>query len=232
VVRKFRFSSKAEVLEDAHRASAFTRKQRFRCAVIRWSRFVRAGQSGHGVELEGRKTMKKKCDQAEAVDPVEALRLEYEYVRGENMRLRDGRGDLTRQLGPLPIGAAIVAGLVTGFTTEANENWWLWAALIVFAVMVVVSILYSSMKPYRVLREEVESRPRSQSSPADWYRAAIALEKDIYGSRYPWRQRLFPAPLKAAGLQDGYDRERSGLFIVQALFAIVVVLLIISRVTG
>jgi hypothetical protein len=31
-------------------------------------------------------------------------------------------------------------------------------------------------------------------------------------------------------LQDGYDRERSGLFIVQGLFALVVILLILSRV--
>jgi hypothetical protein len=170
-------------------------------------------------------------DAAEVRDP-EALRLEYEYVRSENLRLRDGRAAITRQLGPLPISAAIVAGLVTGFTSKAHENAFLWLALLVFVVLVLVSIKYAGMKPYRVLRNDKEERfPRSTQSKVKWYENAIALEKKIYGESYErkgFQSRLPSADV--ANLQDGYDRERSGLFIVQALFAIVVVFLIISRV--
>jgi hypothetical protein len=168
-------------------------------------------------------------------DEVDALKLEYDYVRAENLRLRDGRATITSRLGPLPIGAAVVAGLVTGFTTETRENVWLWLALAVFFALVIVSILYSSMKPYRVIRHEKETKgavpARSKSSPREWYKAAIALEEEIYGkpnSDTGIRRHLPAAEIN--GLQDGYDRERSGLFIVQFLFAVVIVLLIVSRI--
>jgi hypothetical protein len=55
-------------------------------------------------------------------DHAAALKLEYEYLREESIRLREGRASLTRQLGPLPIGAAIVAGLVTGFTSDVRGD--------------------------------------------------------------------------------------------------------------
>ena len=170
-------------------------------------------------------------DAAEVQDP-EALRLEYEYVRSENLRLRDGRAALTRQLGPLPISAAIVAGLVTGFTSTVHQNAFLWLALFFFVVLVLVSIKYAGMKPYRVLRNDKEERfPRSSQSRAEWYENAIALEKEIYGESYQRKglQSRLPSS-DVANLQDGYDRERSGLFIVQGLFALVVVFLIVSRV--
>lgn len=164
---------------------------------------------------------------------TEALRLEYEYIRNENLRLRDGRASLTRQLGPLPISAAIVAGLVTGFTSTVHKNAFLWLALLVFVTLVVVSIVYAGMKPYRVLRHEKEAFfPRSTQSPAWWYENAIALEEAIYGepSQAKGLRSHLPSS-KVRGLQDGYDRERSGLFIVQGLFAVVVILLIVSRVS-
>jgi hypothetical protein len=161
---------------------------------------------------------------------VDALRLEYEYVRGENLRLRDGRGKLTRQLGPLPISAAIVAGLVTGLAGEVDGDAYLVSALILFGALVVISILYSSMKPYRALRREAE-KPRSTESPEEWYREAIALENVIYGKPAGKGVRAYLPRFKVDSLQEGYDRERTGVFIVQLLFAAVIVLLIVSRVT-
>ena len=165
-------------------------------------------------------------------DRTEALRLEYEYIRNENLRLRDGRASLTRQLGPLPISAAIVAGLVTGFTSEVHENAFLWLALVIFVVLVVVSILYAGMKPYRVLRHDKEAAfPRSTQSPAGWYENAIRMEEAIYGEPHQGKGLRSHLPSSdVRDLQDGYDRERSGLFIVQGLFALVVILLIVSRV--
>jgi hypothetical protein len=166
-------------------------------------------------------------------DRVEALRLEYEYVRAENIRLRDGRASLTRQLGPLPISAAIVAGLVTGFTETAQNDVVLLIALALFGVLVLISILYSNARPYRILRGEKERDfPRSTDSPQRWYESAIDLEKAIYGR--PSDDTGLRAHLpkrKIESLQDGYDRERSGLFVVQGLFAVVIVLLIVSGVT-
>jgi hypothetical protein len=165
------------------------------------------------------------------LDRVEALKLEYEFVRGENIRLRDGRGKLTRQLGPLPISAAIVAGLVTGLAGKVDANAFLWAALIVFGALVVISILYSSMKPYRVLRSDKEvEKPDALESPARWYEHGIALEKAIYGEPAGGLLAWLPS-FKVESLQEGYDRERWGLFIVQSLFAVVIILLILSRVT-
>jgi hypothetical protein len=165
------------------------------------------------------------------LDRIEALKLEYELVRGENIRLRDGRGKLTRQLGPLPISAAIVAGLVTGLAGEVDADAFLWAALIVFGALVIISILYSSMKPYRVLRSDKEVEdPDTQESPARWYEHGIALEKAIYGEPAGGLLAWLPS-FKVESLQEGYDRERWGLFIVQFLFAVVIILLILSRVT-
>jgi hypothetical protein len=159
--------------------------------------------------------------------------LEYEYVRQENIRLRDGRASLTRQLGPLPIGAAIVAGLVTGLTRTAQWNRLLLLALGLFLALVGISILYSGMTPYRGLRREKEPAfPRSTESSARWYENAIALEKAIYGDPPEGgRLRAHLPTLKAQSLQDGYDRERSGLFIVQGLFAVVIILLVLSQAT-
>ena len=143
--------------------------------------------------------------ESRSADCVAALKLEYEYVRAENLRLRDGRASLTRQLGPLSISAAIVAGLVTGFTSTVHRNPLLWSALALFLVLVLVSILYSSMTPYRGLRREKEADfPRSTQSPARWYENAIALEEAIYGR--PSQGRGFRAHLptfRVKSLQGG-----------------------------
>jgi hypothetical protein len=161
---------------------------------------------------------------------IDALKLEYDYVHGENIRLRDGRGRLTRQLGPLPISAAIVAGLVTGLAGNVDGDAYLVSALVLFGALVVISILYSNMKPYRAMRGQAES-PRSTASPEEWYENAIELEKAIYGKPAGKGLRAYLPRFKVDSLQEGYDRERTGLFIVQLLFAAVIVLLIVSRVT-
>jgi hypothetical protein len=162
-------------------------------------------------------------------DHVDALKLEYDYLRSENIRLRDGRAALTRQLGPLPISAAIVAGLVTGLAGSVDGDPYLVFALVVFGALVVISILYSSMNPYRVLRREAES-PRSTTSPAQWYENAIALERAIYGGPAGNGLLAYLPSFNVKSLQEGYDRERRGLFLVQLLFAVVIILLIVSRV--
>ena len=90
------------------------------------------------------------------------LKLALDDLQRENQRLRDARGALTRQLGPLPISAALLAGLVSVFPGENSEDpihtWLTVGALVVFGVMVLLSMRYSALKPYRRLRDEHEGR--------------------------------------------------------------------------
>jgi hypothetical protein len=189
---------------------------------------------------------------------VTTLKAAYEETRRESERLRDARASVTRQLGPLPISAGVVAGLVTGFAPSGqrvtDHVWILYVAGGLFALLVVLSIAYSNLKPYRQLRDEklnawcpknvdglespsgmidrLTKRPQrmaTQQASADWYRAMIRLEQEIYGQpRAKWSQNRFPG--RIVSLQEGFERERSGLILVQGLFAVVVVLLILARV--
>jgi hypothetical protein len=59
----------------------------------------------------------------------------------------------------------------------------------------------------------------------------IRLEQEIYGQpRAKWSKHRLPG--RIASLQEGFERERSGLVLVQALFAVVIVLLILARVVN
>ena len=137
-------------------------------------------------------------------DDLAALKAGYEELRRETERLRDARASLTRQLGPLPISAAVVAGLVTGFAPPNSEDvirhdWMLWVAGGLFGLLVLLSILYSNLRPYRELRRRTEAAWKRGPLPAElidrlmdesedrvpsrpsrtWYKAAIQLERTI-----------------------------------------------------
>ena len=182
----------------------------------------------------------------EETSEVQALRLRFEDVRRENERLRDARSDITKQLGPLPISAAVVAGLITGFETTGKSHldhtltrW----ALGVFAAMVCVSVLSSVLKPYRRLRDKVEAKadgpkPGAAKSPKAWYEAMIELEENVRGTTksgfWPWVARHSPVPIPffAKDLQSACDQEWKGLFLTKMLFVAVIVLLILARLDG
>jgi hypothetical protein len=117
-----------------------------------------------------------------------------------------------------------------------------------FAVLVVLSIAYSNLKPYRELRSEKENdldesqrpaqiverllyRPQglSRQIEAEWYRRMIRLERAVRGeARSKWLEHRVPWGTQS--LVEGFDKERTGLVLVQALFAVVIVLLILARV--
>jgi hypothetical protein len=83
-------------------------------------------------------------------DPeLDALKLRFEDIRRENERLRDAHSAITAQLGPLPISAAIVAGLVSGFALGGKTHLHeleLHLALCLFGAMVLVSMLASTFR--------------------------------------------------------------------------------------
>lgn len=181
---------------------------------------------------------------------VAALRLSYEDVRRESKRLRDARAAVTRQLGPLPISAGILVGLVAAFSDKAAQLP-LWLAFAFFCALILLSIAYSDMRPYRQVRaakeaewrKKLEARHREAAVRAreiglqvedllperEWYAAMIQLERQIYGDldRIDNRHGLPTRDLQ--DLQDGFDRERTGLYAVQVLFGLVIACLLVSR---
>ncbi len=192
---------------------------------------------------------------------IATLRLTYEELQKENLRLRDARGSLTGQLGPLPISAAIVAGLVSGFSVSGGAHfneWFALGALLVFVIMVIVSVNYSHLTPYRKLRDEMditdgeaiaEQPGDGRSVERAWYVEVIELERGVRGRWSPrersplsewWTQvrsrglrsafRGLVCPEDPRDLQAAYDVEWRGVSITKGLFAVVIVLLILARI--
>jgi hypothetical protein len=128
--------------------------------------------------------------QADSRD-LETLKAAFENLRTENLRLRDARSSLTRQLGPLPISAAAIAGLISAFpggseSGDAHTPLLILAA-VAFALMIWVSSRYSKLKPYRALRDDAE---RHVPKPMD----AVAVAEERLGGAPPTRPIADPAP--------------------------------------
>lgn len=178
-------------------------------------------------------------------DPeLDALKLRFEDLRRENERLRDARSAITAQLGPLPISAAIVAGLVSGFAlggkTHLHEGD-LRLALWLFGAMVLVSMLASTFRPYRKLRDKLikdskdTDKPEKATSAREWYQRMIKLEETLRGTSgrsgfWAWLGAFIPIPIpfRAKSLQSACDQEWKGLFLTKSLFVAVIVLLILA----
>ncbi len=91
---------------------------------------------------------------------LDVLKAALEGLQGENQRLRDARASVTRQLGPLPISAALITGLVSAFpgshSRSTAQKWLTGVALGAFALMVYASVRSSALMPYRKLRDKHE----------------------------------------------------------------------------
>ena len=182
---------------------------------------------------------------------LDTLKATLEEVRRERDRLRNAPAWAARQLGPLPAVAGISVGIAAAFSGHLHVGW-LIATLVALLTMIVVSILYSRIQPYRemrasreiVWREELENshpviaaearnrrlRVEDLLPSIEWYDAMIGLERDLYGTldRTDKRSRL--PRRQATDLQEAFDRERTGLFAVQLLFLLVVALLLLANV--
>jgi hypothetical protein len=173
------------------------------------------------------------------------LKLVYEQTIQERDRLRGARSFFARQLGPLPTFAGISVGLVGAFSDRIHHGPWLWIALGLLGLLVVVSLLYSGMPAYRQLRanketmwrEDLKQRCSREASRAEssglrvedmlssreWYISQIQLERDLYGALGKKNRLMLPSwNLDNTDLQDQLDRERTGVFVAQALFLVVV----------
>src|SRR5436190_5319327 len=81
---------------------------------------------------------------------LDTLKLTYDRLREETKRLRDARAGFARGLGPAPASAGI-ATAVTAALGEPHHRGWLYAALVLLALMVVVGMLYVRLPAYRQL---------------------------------------------------------------------------------
>jgi hypothetical protein len=189
-----------------------------------------------------------------ATDDLETLRLAYTELCRERDRLRNARASFSKQLGPLPVAAGISTGTIAVFARHVRHPEFLWVALGLLVVLVCVGVLYGGMPAYRQIRatkqkkwrKDLEARHRVEAaraqetnrqiedllSPGDWYRAMIALERDIYGEFDSERNKVLPPIRNVKSLQDALDRERTGFYVVQLLFAAVIVMLALSELLG
>jgi hypothetical protein len=116
----------------------------------------------------------------------------------------------------------------------------------VLIAMILLSIAYDGKPAYRhlcaseikAIRSQIAGHPRLAKSsgrweqepedllpPAEWYRAMIQLERTLYGGEREQNQLATPwTPVR--NLQEGADLERTGTRLVQALWVIVVALLV------
>jgi hypothetical protein len=199
-------------------------------------------------------------DRNSELDPKEALaslELAYREACSERDRLRDARSAFSRQLGPLPVAAGISTGTIAVFAGHVRHSAFLWLALILLVVLVLISIMYSSVPAYRQIRAAKEKgegdEPRAKDnagavssgsdrtvapdpsgddvSPAEWYRRMIRLEKAIYGEKSTDNGLRLPSR-SPTNLQDALDRERTGVYAVQLLFVLMIVALSLSQLIG
>ena len=187
---------------------------------------------------------------AEREEDIGSLRLAYDDIVRERDRLRSARASVTRQLGPLPASAGIAISVVGALARGRVDELWLIVALALLLLLVVVSVLFSVLAPYRRLRAQCEdelareaaggqaAQPTAEAAehklgfnvnlPEEvWLRHMVELERRIYG---PLRttDRPFRHPFKIKNLQDGFDAERTGLYLVQLLFVALIAALVIA----
>jgi hypothetical protein len=169
-------------------------------------------------------------------DRIAVLEKAYMDLVSERNRLRDARASFTARLGPLPASAAIAIGLVGSAGSKVNPLWIVEAAALLAAI-VLISTVYSGLRPYRLIRGELQpeyepqgpgnpGRPDPEGErfafgvdvekPALWLEKKIELEGKICG-RLSTEQR-FSLALHVTNLQDALDVERSASMLVQILF--------------
>jgi hypothetical protein len=159
-------------------------------------------------------------------------------IERERDRVRDARASFTALLGPLPGSAGVVTGIIA--SAAGRVDWQYVAATgFVLALIVIVSVRFMGLKPYRELRgaEQAAFDPgwdrrsvafrAGEVDPVVWLTAKIRLESEIYGDPGDRRYRWWPSP-RPTTLTQGLNSERAAANIVQGLVVVIFVLLIIG----
>jgi len=175
-----------------------------------------------------------------SIPDSDVLEKAYADLVSERDRLRGARAGFTARLGPLPASAAIVIGL-TGSAADKVDAWWLVEAAVLLAVLILISIAYSGLPPYRLLRaaHQRELDPWGDDSRADrlafgvhapdagaWLKHKIELEERIVGRLR--EDQAFSLKRDVDNLQDALDVERWASVVVQILFAETVFVLVLG----
>jgi hypothetical protein len=174
----------------------------------------------------------------ESNNRVEVLRFVLADIERERDRLRDARGSFTARLGPLPGSAGVVTGIIA--SAAGRVDWQFVAATgFLLALIVMVSITFMGLKPYRELRSE-EQRSfdpgwdgesvafrHGEGNPVAWLTEKIRLESKVYGDPGDPRYRWWPT-LKPDTLAQGMNCERAAANIVQGLVVVIFVVLIVG----
>jgi hypothetical protein len=162
--------------------------------------------------------------ESEADQELATLKLTYERLCQERDRLRAARGFFARGLGPAPASAGIATALVAALGDGKNPLL-LAAATGVLIAMILLSIAYDGKPAYRhlyaseikAIRSQIAGQPRPAKTSGRWKQEPEDL--------------LPPAEWKPVrNLQEGADLERTGAQLVQALWVIVVALLVAATV--
>jgi hypothetical protein len=166
---------------------------------------------------------------------LEALKLTYERLRQESGRLRDARAHFARGLGPAPASAGIATAVAAAVGPDQNRAW-VYAALVLLALMVGVGALYGGKRPYRQLYAERVKQGKSpgpaelaELSEREWYLRMIELEQALYGEELVSKNRWLSPQAKVSDLQAGADAERTGGLAVQALWVAVIACLVLLK---
>jgi hypothetical protein len=210
-----------------------------------------AGASRAALAIAGPSELANNGVMADHKEDVHSLQLAYDDIVRERDRLRSARASVTRQLGPLPASAGIAISVVAALARNRVDKIWLIVALGLLGLIVVVGILFSMLAPYRRLRARFEHVLREDAggqaghkttaeyqlgfdkdvSNECWLEHMVELERRIYGPLRT-RQRSFKSPFKIRTLQDGFDAERTGLYIVQLLFVALITVLVVGLLGG
>jgi hypothetical protein len=145
-----------------------------------------------------------------------------------------------------------VIGLVGAVGKDVGEGY-LIAAVALFVVIILLSILFSNLAPYRLIRGRRIAAKRAKDKRTDndalpfvsntvdqasgtsaWLHDMIAFEDQIYGRLRTSQPRLrphkwmLPHNWKSLDLQDAFDLERYVLNVVQLMFAAIIIVLVIG----
>jgi hypothetical protein len=166
---------------------------------------------------------------------LEALKLTYTRLRDESGRLRNARAYFARGLGPAPASAGIATAVAAAVGSDQNRGW-VYAALVLLALMVGVGALYGGKRPYRQLYADRVRQGKSpgpaelaELSEKEWYLRMIELERALYGEELVPKNRLLLPQAEISDLQAGADAERTGALVVQALWVAVIACLVLSK---